>query len=290
MTWHIVGEQMDAYLDGRVDAPTAASVEAHLVACADCRGLLAKRTPSPMLASSWEALEERIDAEPTGATSRLLHRIGLNDRHLRLLAPTLPLQMAWLGATALAMGTAALLVTLTPVGASPHGASLGLLAYLTLAAIAPLAAVAASLSAASEPAPEVADAAPISPVHVMGLRASAVLAATVVIALAAGTLVPGPWIEAALWLLPSLAMCAATTALSGRLGPARTASAVGGAWVCGVAVWVAATHDRLAPFRMGPQLAYLALAALGVALVLRRPDLMEPARARFAPGTPRRKQ
>lgn len=232
MTWHIVGEQMDAYLNGRVDAPTAASVEAHLVACADCRGLLAKRTPSPMLASSWEALEERIDAEPTGATSRLLHRIGLNDRHLRLLAPTLPLQMAWLSTTALAMGTAALLVNLTPVGASPHGASLGLLAYLTLAAIVPLTAVAASL-AASEPAPEVAAAAPISPVHVMGLRASAVLAATVAIALAAGTLVPGPWIEAALWLLPSLAMCAATSGRyrdgSGRFGPPRRSGAPGSA-------------------------------------------------------------
>ncbi len=282
MTWHIVSDQMDAYLDGRVDSPTAASIEAHLVACADCRARLARRTPVPVLTSSWQALEKRIDADPAGGTARMLRRAGLGERHVRLLAPTVPLRLAWLGAVVLALGSGATLVR-----DHPGSTSLGLLVFLTLAAVVPLAAVAAALSAASEPAPEVAIAAPISPVQVLGLRAGSALTATVAITLAAGALVPGPWAEAALWLLPSLAMCALTTALAGRLGPVRAATVVGVVWVCSVTVWVAATHDRLAPFRIGPQLAYLTFAAIGGALVIRHPDLMEPVRAISARRTPR---
>ena len=58
-------------------------------------------------------------------------------------------------------------------------------------------------------------------------------------------------------------------------------------WVEGVTAWVAATHDRLAPFRTGPQLAYLTLAVLAVAAVRHRPDLMDPVPAASAPRTTR---
>ena len=282
MTWHIVGEQLDAYLSDRLDAPTAASVEAHLVVCGDCRSRLARRTPAAALAASWRGVERRIDAEPAGVTEHLLRRAGVGERHRRLLAPTVPLRLAWLGAIAAASASAALLVR-----DAPAGGSLGALVYLTLAAIVPLAAVAASLGTASEPAPEVAVAAPLGAAQVLGLRASAVLVVTVAITLVVGTLLPGPWTEAALWLLPSLAMCVLTTALSGRFGPVQAATVVGLVWVGGVAVWVAATDDRLAPFSAGPQLTYLALAALGAAAVLRRPDLLEPVPANSARRTPR---
>ena len=282
MTWHIVGEQLDAYLGGRVDPPTAASVEAHLVACGECRARLARHTPASALASSWHGVERRIDAEPDGAAERLLARAGLSEHHRRLLAPTAPLRLAWLVAIAAASASGALLVR-----DAPAGGSLGVLVYLTLAAIVPLAAVAASLGTASEPAPEVAVAAPLGAAQVTGLRASAVLVVTVAISLVAGVLLPGPWTEAAVWLLPSLAMCALTTALSGRLGPVQAASVVGVVWVEGVTAWVAATHDRLAPFRTGPQLAYLTLAVLAVAAVRHRPDLMDPVPAASAPRTTR---
>lgn len=283
MTWHIVGGQIDDYLDGGVDGPVAASIEAHIVTCSDCRDRLAQRTPAQELAASWEGVERRIDADPVGGPARLLRRLGVSERHVRLLAPTVPLRLAWLASVALALGTAALLAR-----GAPGGASVRVLVYLTVAAIVPLAAVAAALSAASEPAAEVAVAAPLEAVHVMGLRASVALAATVAVALTTGVLATGPWTEAALWLLPSLAMCSLTTALSGRIDPVLAATTVGVAWVCSVSLWVATTHDRLAPFRTAPQLAYLALTAIAITLVLRRPDLMEPARAVQARRTPRR--
>lgn len=282
MTWHILGEQLADYLDGRTDATTAASVEAHLIGCAICRDRLARRTPAETLSASWAGLVGRVDAGHAGATTRVLRRVGVGEHHLRLLAPTTSLRIAWLGATALALGVGALLVRDTP-----EGASLGLLIYLTLAAIAPLAAVAAALSAASEPAPEVAIATPTDPVQLLGLRAGAVLVVTDAIALAAGVLLPGPWTEAAMWLLPSMAMCAITTAMSGRYGPLRAGAVIGVVWVCGVGSWVAATHDLFAPFRTGPQLAYLTLAAAAVAVLTLRPDLMDPSRSAFARRTPR---
>lgn len=271
MTWHIVDDQLDDYLDDRVDPPAAASVEAHLITCADCRVRRASRTPATALAASWRGVERRIDAEPVSAMAQLLSRLGVDERHQRLLAPTVPLRLAWLGAIAVALASGALLVR-----DLPGGASLGVLVYLTVAAIVPLAAVAASLSTVSEPAPEVAVAAPLSAVQVTGLRASVVLAATVAIALLAGMLLPGPWTQAGLWLLPSLAMCAVATALSGRMGAATAATAAGLVWVSGVAGWVAVTHDRLAPFRTVPQITYLVVAVLGVALVVRHPHVMEP--------------
>lgn len=195
----------------------------------------------------------------------------MSERHQRLLAPTVGLRLAWLGAIAAALCSGALLVR-----DAPDGVSLGVLVYLTATAIVPLAAVTASLSTASEPAPEIAVAAPIAAAHVTGLRACAVLVVTVTIALPAGVLLPGPWTETALWLLPSLAMCSLATVLSGRVGPVRSGSAVAFIWACGVGVWVATTDDRLAPFRSGPQLVYLTIAALGAGLLVRHPHLMEP--------------
>lgn len=271
MTWHIAGEQIDDYLSDRLDGPAAASVEAHLIACGECRSQLARRTPAAVLAASWHALECTVDAEPGGGAERLLARAGVSQRHRRLLAPTVPLRLAWLGGIAAASASATLLVR-----DPPAGSSLGALVYLTLAALLPVASVAASLATASEPAPEVAVAAPLGVAQVLGLRASAVLLVTIAISLAAGALLPGPWIESAVWLLPSLAMCTLTTLLSGRLGPVPAATVVGAVWISGVAVWVVASADRLAPFHAGPQLAYLAIVILGAVAVMRRPELLEP--------------
>lgn len=271
MTWHIAGEQLDDYLSDRLDGPAAASVEAHLIACGECRSRLARRTPAEVLAASWHALECTVDAQPGGGAERLLARAGVSHRHRRLLAPTVPLRLAWLGGIAAASASATLLVR-----DPPAGSSLGALVYLTLAALLPVASVAASLATASEPAPEVAVAAPLGVAQVLGLRASAVLLVTIAISLAAGALLPGPWIESAVWLLPSLAMCTLTTLLSGRLGPVPAATVVGSVWISGVAVWAVASADRLAPFHAGPQLAYLAIVILGAVAVMRRPELLEP--------------
>ncbi len=285
MTWHIVGNQLDEYLSGTLDGPTAASVEAHLLACTNCRERLSRRTPSAEISTSWQAIERRVDSPPVTPLGRVLDRVGLKEHQRRLLAPTAPLRSAWLGAITAAVTSGALLAR-----GRPSGSSLSTLVFLMIATTVPLAAVAGALSSASEPAPEVAAASPLSAARLSLLRVTVVLVVTVTITFIAGLLVPGPWTGAALWLLPSLAMCSLTTAMSGRLGPVPAAAAVGASWVFGVSVWVAATHDRMAPFHIGPQIAYLAVTSLVGAALLWHPELIEQQRSTVAPSVRRSTQ
>lgn len=280
MTWHAGADSLDAYLDGRLDDASASSVEAHLLACATCRVLLAQRAPTATIATSWASIEHRIDAEPRHAADRVLSRAGIPDHDIRLLAPTLSLRLSWLGAVALTLVTAALLVPDTP-----RGMSVGTLVFLTLATLTPVAGVAVALGSVSDPAPEMAAVTPITRWHQLGLRVITVLAASICIGLLAGLFLPGPWTRSGLWLFPSLALCALAVVLSGRFGAARAAAGVSLVWCAGVAVWAARTGDRLAPFRPGPQLVYLSAAALVVALIVHRPHLLESRRA-TRPPTP----
>ncbi len=272
MTWHAGDERLDAYLRDGLDAVTAASLEAHLLSCGPCREAIARRTPAPAIQLSWAALERRIDSEPAAATDRFLIRFGLPESMVRLLVPTAPLRGAWLAAMTGALVAGALLTR----GAG--GSALGTAPYLVLAALVPLAAAAGALGSASEPAPEVAEIMPISRARVLGVRLTAALLVSLTLGLAASLILPGPWAQAALWMLPSLAMCAITTALSGRLGPARAAAGVGSVWLALVAVWTAQAGDQLAAFRPGPQLVYLALGAAVAAVIIARPGLLEPDR------------
>lgn len=285
MTWHIIGDQLDSYLVGEINTTAAASVESHLLECGDCRQRLADRTSLSVLATSWEAVERRIDSPPTGSVCRLLDWVGLSEDHRRLLAPTAPLRLAWIGAVAAAAAAGTFLVRSTPATGP-----ITQLVFLVVAAILPLSAVAAALGSASEPVPEITAASPLSAARVAETRVTAVLAVTIPITFVAGLALPGPWTGAALWLLPSLAMCALSTALSGRLGPGTAAAAVGSAWVLGVSVWVMTTHDRLAPFHTGPQIVYFGVAAAATGVVLMHPELMERSRSAAAFSTRRNVQ
>jgi len=281
MNWHVGDDRLAAYLDDRLDDASASSVEAHLAACGHCRDALAYSTPPALVATSWVGVERRVDADPDHAVDRFLIRSGVPDHHVRILAPTLPLRLSWLTAVAVSLVTAALLVP-----DSPRGLSIGTLVFLTLAALAPVAGIAAALGSASEPAPEVAAAAPVTRWRLLGIRATTVLVVSIAIGLLAGLFLPGPWTRTGLWLFPSLALCAATTVLSGRFGPGRAAIGIALLWCGGVAIWVAHAGDRLAPFRPGPQLLYLTAAAGLVALLALRPELLEPHRRATAHSPP----
>ena len=63
----------------RVDDMTAASLEAHLVACADCRRQLTAAVDPALAAASWDAVADRIDRPRPALLERLLHRIGIGS-------------------------------------------------------------------------------------------------------------------------------------------------------------------------------------------------------------------
>ncbi len=269
--WHVPIERLDRYITGDVDDPHAASIESHLLACADCRATLADRTRSDELVTSWLALERRVDAELRSPVERLAVRAGIADRHARLLAPTAALRLSWLLAMTAALFCAAVLARET----SGVEATLSRLFFLTLAPLAPLAAVVTALGAGSEPAPEIARAAPASRLHVGALRAMTVMVASIAVGLGASAILPGGWIRAVVWLCPALALSAVGALVAGRVEPAMAISGLGIGWVTVVVTAARLSHDRLAAFHARPQLAYLVIAVIVAATITQRPALLE---------------
>src|SRR5206468_10612326 len=112
----------------------AYSLEAHLLACAECRMLLSPLTDRNAIERMWMDIEEAVDAPRPGPVERVLLRLGLPDHVARLLAATPPLRLSWLGAVAVALVFALL---------AAHGGHAGLVVFLAMAPLVPVAGVAA---------------------------------------------------------------------------------------------------------------------------------------------------
>ena len=269
--WHIPAQQLDAYLTDRVDAATAASVEAHLVDCPTCRQALAERCDPVVVGGSWAALEGAIDLDLNSKVQRAARRAGVSDRDIRTLAPTLSSQAAFLAAAFLALLVAAAIAR--RAGGPEEG--LARLLFLTAAPLAPLTAVVAALGSAAEVAPEVAKVTPASHLRLVAVRATTVTSAAIALGLIASAVLPGRWKEAVLWLLPALALSGLGALAGGRLAPTTAAAWLGSAWLVTVIVAARLTDDRLAAFRPGAQVVYLAVAVLAVSWIALRPESIE---------------
>lgn len=269
--WHVPAPQMAAYLAVRVDHATAASIESHLITCHRCRGDLAERSDRAVLGASWASIESALDAELTSRVERLGRRLGVADRDIRTLAPTLPQQAAWWAATLVALLCAAGMAR--RVGWSED--ALSRLVFLTLAPLGPLVAVVAALGTASEPAPEISLATPASRLRIGALRAMTALTVALAAGLSASLVLPGPWAEAVAWLLPALALSGLGATVAGRARPTVVAGSLGAAWIVLVVLGGQAADDRLAAFRLGPQLAYLIVAGIAAAFLAFTNDSLE---------------
>ncbi|MBA3742280.1 MAG: zf-HC2 domain-containing protein, partial [Sporichthya sp.] len=94
--WHLDDESARRYADGTAGQPFAASAEAHLTACADCRGLLVPLVDRVRVEAIWDVVAERVDAPRPGPVERALRRIGVGSDTARLLAATPSLRASWL--------------------------------------------------------------------------------------------------------------------------------------------------------------------------------------------------
>ena len=75
--WHVPPALLARFADdsGTVDDVIAASIDAHLLACAECRhGLTAVAAPG-LAATSWAAVADRIDRPRTTVLERILRRL-----------------------------------------------------------------------------------------------------------------------------------------------------------------------------------------------------------------------
>ncbi|MCP3423948.1 hypothetical protein [Nocardioides pinisoli] len=257
-TWHADEETLQAWADGSAAPLLAASVESHLLRCAECRRRtagLASRTEPEDVVRRWEALAERIDRP----RSHPLLRLGLATPGLRT---------AWLASLLLLLALPAV-VTIS---------DLRLPLFMALAPVAPLAAVALSYGRGAEPAGELALATPSAGLRVVAARAVVVTLTAVPIGVG-GALLLGQPVEIALgWLLPGAAL-ASLVALSGtsRLDPAVVAACLGSAWALAVS-WPAASRQVTADVvseavaSAPSQLTALAIALAALAVTIVRRD------------------
>lgn len=214
-TWHADEETLRAWADGSASPVLAASLEAHLLRCSTCRGRLASSAPGNRASDTarrWDTLADEVDRPSTNPLTRL----GLSTPGLRA---------AWLGA---------LLVLLTvPAIVSTVGGRIPLM--LAVAPLTPLAAVALAYGRASEPAGELALAAPSAGLRVVAARS--LLVALPAVPIGVGTaLAFGLPLQVALgWLLPGAALAAVVLATgTTRFDPGTVAAALGSVWAVAV--------------------------------------------------------
>lgn len=224
-TWHLDVETARRYAAGQSGQPLAASAEAHLTACAQCRALLVPMVDRGRLDAIWEEVVERVDAPRPGPAEGLLRRLGLRPDTARLLAATPSLRVSWLLAIATVLAFAVL-----AADAGPRGT----LMFLTLAPVLPLAGVAAAYGPQVDPLHELAAAAPFPAFRLLLLRAATAVTTTAVLAGVGGLFLPGADSLAAAWLLPAIALTLLTLALSVRLEPVHAAAGLALVWFVAV--------------------------------------------------------
>jgi hypothetical protein len=263
MTWHVDAEDLRAYAQGELAVPMLWSADTHLVACAQCREVLASVSDPGMLDSGWGRLDAELDAPRPGLFEKLLLRLGVADHTARLLTATPVLRGSWLGSV-----VALLLMTVVVANTGPAAATPTL--FLALAPLLPLAGVALSYGPALDPTYEMAVVAPMHGFRLLMIRTVAVLVAGLGLNGLASLALPGYGLRALAWLLPALALTATGLALTPRLGPVLAPSLVGGAWVALLLAAHAeqsATGDALAPFTAAGQGVAAAVAALAAGLL-----------------------
>jgi hypothetical protein len=234
--WHAAETELSGYVVGSTPPMLAASIEAHLLACAGCRARLARLAGETERTQAWERLADSIDRP----SPRLVER--LPGQHWLARSTIATPAMLW---SALA---AVVLVGLVPLLTALLAADAGLLALLIVAPLAPVAAVAIAYRGWADPVGEMSLAAPAAGLRLVAMRALVVSLVALPLSFAVFWVVDR-WVEdipmsvVAAWCLPGLAL-AALVLLAGttRFDPVVVAAVVSAAW--GFAAATAATVRR----------------------------------------------
>jgi anti-sigma factor RsiW len=272
MSWHADGRLLHLYARGEVDDARASSVEAHLLTCEACRSELSAIVPSAPLDRIWLEVVDSVDAPRRGSFERFLVRVGLPDHVARLLAATPSLRLSWLAAVGVALGFA-VLATWAAGGAGPFQPD-QLLPFLVVAPLVPLAGVAVAYGPGVDPTYEVGLAAPMRTDRLLLIRAIAVVGTSVVLASVAALWLPGSGWTAA-WLLPSLALCTASLALSTSIAPGWAFGPMAALWIAGVIVSEGLSNEALPLFGASAQVIFAATILVAVLVLAARHESFE---------------
>jgi hypothetical protein len=271
--WHPSPELLAAYEAGSLTVSLAWSIEAHVAACAGCRAGVG--VDLVRLETIWQATTDSIDAPRPRLVERALAGVGVPDHLARLLGATPSLTVPWLLAVAAVLGFA-LAMAWSAAGDPRPAARNGLFLFLLLAPAAPVAGVAMAFGPVADPAHDVAVASPFHGFRLLMIRTVAVVGTSILVALALALLLPHAGLLAAAWILPGLALAAATLAASTFVRPIAAAGFLVALWF-GVVVAVEVGPNSLVAFGRTGQVACALILALAALVLAARRDSFEVA-------------
>jgi hypothetical protein len=266
MTWHADPALLERYALGVTDEARSVSIEAHLLACTACRGIVAGMVDALALERIWASIDDRLDAPRLQPVEWVLTRLGVQDHVARLLAATPSLHASWFVAVAIALVFAVM---------GAYAGERGLLLFLVLAPLVPLAGVAAAYGPGIDPTYEIGLAAPLRSFRLLLIRSLAVLATSTIIAGAASLALPRLGWTTAAWLLPSLGLSALSLALSTAIPPAWAFGSVAFGWIGVSLLSEFGSPAPFAAFRIAGQLASLAILLVAGLVVARRREAFD---------------
>jgi hypothetical protein len=251
--WHLNPEEIRRYAQGTVPLGVAASLEAHVMKCAVCRGVISPHVDARRVDSIWLEVVDRVDAPRRSWPERMLVRLGVAEATMRLVAATPTLRGPWLLAVA---GVIALAAWAAQVDER------FLRMFLVVAPLAPLAGVAVAFAGGLDPTREIGLAAPYSGLRLLLIRTVTVLAVTVPIVAVAGLALPGSHWLAVAWLLPTAGLSCVALAVTARMTPVVAVGVEASSWVLVTAPTSFAGRLDLS-FGFGAQIFWLAVALGG---------------------------
>ena len=256
-TWHVDASTLGAWVEGTSGPITSASIEQHLVQCAQCRAAVAGLVPIEDVPGSWDDVLAEV-AGGAGLVERVLVRLGLRAGDAVVVGAAPVLRIAWSAGLAAVLG----FILVASLVGDDHGQAL----FLALAPLMPVAGVAAAYGPSVDPSYELGLAAPYRMIRLVLLRSAAVLLAAVPITVAAGLLLPLDGATGVAWVLPALAFTVIVLGAGSWVDPWAAAVAVGAGWVTAVAV-SARLGDVLAVLAPSAVVGYVVLIVAGAFVI-----------------------
>ena len=256
-TWHVDASTLGAWVEGTSGPITSASIEQHLVQCAQCRAAVAGLVRIEDVPGSWDDVLAEVSGG-AGLVERVLVRLGLRAGDAVVVGAAPVLRIAWSAGLAAVLG----FILVASLVGDDHGQAL----FLALAPLMPVAGVAAAYGPSADPSYELGLAAPYRMIRLVLLRSAAVLLAAVPITVAAGLLLPLDGATGVAWVLPALAFTVLVLGAGSWVDPWAAAVAVGAGWVTAVAV-SARLGDVLAVLAPSAVVGYVVLIVAGALVI-----------------------
>ncbi|MEU4238312.1 zf-HC2 domain-containing protein [Actinoplanes sp. NPDC026619] len=252
--WHADDALLSAYAQGRLDRARAASVEQHLAGCALCRGGIASHADPALLARAWVDVVDVLDRPRQSAFERVLIALGLSTHAARLATGASAARRAWVAGCML-VAAFAIVARYTDGRAT--------IWFLTVAPLVPLTGVALAYGPGAFPMYDVVAAAPYPRIRLVLLRCLPVLPMTALLLVVGGVVLPGT-AQAALWLLPGLALAVLGLAVERFVGARTSIIGLAGLWISAVTAARVSTGSVLSAFSPAVQVLSLVIVIVAV--------------------------